>query len=219
MGDSQQQPYIHPTTIIGPKVETSPGVQIGAYCVIGAAHSSGSESSGSTRLGRNARIGDHCVIYEDVVIGKNTTVDPFCRVGPHATIGENAHLLYGARVHEEVKIGNSCVIAGNCPDRTQFGDEVMHLGRIAHSFHHPFADWDIPEEPAPVIVSYVAIGIQALIIGPVKIGDNTFIFPREVVRCDLPGNGIFKDGHWHDMPNWTKYLRILERIKCNNSHA
>lgn len=203
---------IHPTSIIGKNVKIGSGSSIGAYCIIGLSVDGSDDSEGEVVIGPSTIIGHHTVIYENVVIEAGTILDPYSRIGPNAKIGSETRLLYGARVHEKVCIGSYCSIAGNCPDRTTFGDHVIHLGRIAHSYYYPFADWDAPEEPGPILGSYVVVGVDALIIGPVHIDDNVFIFPQEIVRMDLPSGGIFRSGQWHDMPNWASYLRAFGKI-------
>jgi len=210
--------FIHPTSIIGKNVELKAGVKIGAYCIIGELYDDEYTNDKKIIINERAIINHHSVIYDNVVIGEEVILDPFSRVGPNAIIGPKTRLLYGARVHEEVVIGKSCSISGNCPDRTTFGDNVIHLGRIAHSYYYPFADWDEPAEPGPTLGSCVVVGVDALIIGPIKIGDNIFIFPKEIVRNDLAGDGIFKDGKYINMPNWPRYFRMLEKIYSKNHH-
>ncbi len=204
--------HIHPTSVVEEYVHIAEGVRIGAYCVIGYSERGEHDPTQRIVIGTDTVVGPHSVLYDDVSIESHVVLDPFSRVGPHAHIGARTHLLYGARVHEHVEIGSDCSIQGNCPDRTTFGDHVIHLGRIAHSYYSPFADWDTPEEPGPTLESFIVVGAHALLIGPIHIGSNTFILPGEVVRTDLPGDGIFQGGRWHSMPNWATYLRILKKL-------
>jgi UDP-3-O-[3-hydroxymyristoyl] glucosamine N-acyltransferase len=203
---------LHPTAIIGENVQLGPGCRVGPYAILGLEVTG--ETRGQVTLGSGVTVGAHALLYGEVEIGDRSTLDPFSRVGPRAAVGSDNRILYGARVHEECVVGDRCRVAGNCPDRTIFGSDVVHLGRIAHSFHFPFAeDWDLPQEQGPSIGSRVAIGPEALIVGAITIGDNTFVLPGEVVRSDLPGDGIYRGGQWSTMPNWTKYLRLLGRYR------
>lgn len=203
---------ISPHALVGANVSWGEDLTVGHFSVLGS-EIGGLGLDGSVRIGSGVRIGTHSIIYGDVEIGNRVSIDPFCRVGPYATVGDDCRLLYGARLHEEVSIGQRCIVSGNCPDRTKLGDEVVHLGRIAHGFHYPFEDdWDRPAEPGPTIGSRVVIGVDAIIIGSVEIGDNTFILPGEVVRESLPGNGMWRSGEWVAMPNWSSYLRLLRRF-------
>lgn len=204
--------------LVAPNAELGSGVTVGPFSIVGAM--AGVPSDGGVRVGAGSAIGPHVVIYGSVNIGLRVTVDPFCRIGPHATIGDDSQILYGARVHEEVSIGHHCVIGGNCPDRTTIGDHVVHLGRLAHGFHFPFADdWDAPAEPGPTLGSRVAIGVNAIVVGPISIGDNTFILPGEIVRESLPGGGIWRNGDWIPMPNWSRYLRLLQPFSGTSQRA
>jgi UDP-3-O-[3-hydroxymyristoyl] glucosamine N-acyltransferase len=200
---------IHPTALLVKDIVLGKDVTIEAYSVVGQSED---EDNVNIHIGDDTIIGHHSIIYNNVIIGSEVVLDPFSRVGPNAKIGDRSKILYGARVHEEAEIGKDCSIAGNCPDRTSIGDNVIHLGRIAHSYYHPFAEWDEPQEPGPSIGSKVIIGVESLIIGPVSIGDNVFIFPKEIVRSNLPNGGIYKDGRWKKMPNWSKYLNILGKL-------
>jgi UDP-3-O-[3-hydroxymyristoyl] glucosamine N-acyltransferase len=209
---TQHNIFIHETSVVESQVQIGEGSRISAFCVIGLSEWGGSDPTGTIDLGPGTRIGSHCVIYGDVQLETGVTLDPFCRVGPHATIGARTRLLYGARVHEQVQIGSDCAIQGNCPDRTTIGHHVVHLGRIAHQYTDPFADWDEPAEPGPTLESHIVIGANAVLIGPIHIGSNTFIFPGEIVRTHLPGNGMFQGGKWQHMPNWPTYLRMLKKL-------
>lgn len=203
---------IHPTAIVDKSTIIGENSEIGAYCIIGESDIEERTHGEKVIIGENAIIGHHSVIYEQVTIGPGVILDPFSRIGPNARIGAETKLLYGTRVHEEVIIGKHCSIAGNCPDRTTFGDYVIHLGRIAHSYYHPFENWDEPEEIGPTLGSNIVVGVDSLIIGSVNIGDNVFIFPREIVRNSLPSDGIFKGGKWQKMPRWSEYLRVIGKI-------
>lgn len=201
---------IHSSAIIHHNVRLGKNVSIGAFCIIGET------DEDIISIGDNTRIGHHSYIFGEVKIGRECEFDAFTRIGDYAEIGDKTRLLYGARVHCNVVIGNSCIIAGNCPDQTIFGDHVIHLGKISHSFYHPFANWDAPEEPGPTIASKVVIGTDANLIGPVNIGENVFIFPREIVRHNIPPNSIFMKGKVKYMPNWSDYLRSLGRSEWKN---
>lgn len=204
--------------LIAPDVELGDGASVGPFSILGDVD--GIDSHGHVRVGAEATIGPHVVVYGSVTLGARVVVDPFCRIGPRAVVGDDSQILYGARVHEEVSIGRHCVIGGNCPDRTTIGDHVVHLGRFAHGFHFPFEeDWDRPAEPGPAIGSRVAIGVNAIVVGPITIGDNTFILPGETVRESLPGNGIWRNGDWVPMPNWSRYLRLLQPFSGSRDRA
>ncbi len=195
--------HVHPTAIVASTVVVGEGASIGAYAIVGE------PDRGAVYLAPACRIGHHSVILHSVSVGARTTLDPFSRVGPSAKIGDDTRLLYGARIHEDVEVGDHCVIAGNCPDRTTVRDHVVHLGKISHSFYHPFADWDEAAEPGPFLESHVVIGTDANIIGPVRIGPNAFIFPREIVRRTVPPDSIVTNGQVVHMPHWAAYLRSL----------
>jgi serine acetyltransferase len=194
---------IHPTAIIGDGAAIDESAVVGAYCVIEP------ESADAVCIGRNVVIGHHTVITGRVAVADGTVADPFTRLGPRCSVGRDCKLLYGARLHDRSFVGDSCVIAGNVPDNTQIGNRVVHLGKIAHSLYYPFADLDEPAEPGPRIEDEVVICTDALLIGPITVGANSMIFPREVVRINIPPGSVFRNGRAAQMPNWRNYLRAL----------
>lgn len=62
---------IHPTAIIGPKVELGQNVEIGPYSII----------EGETKIGDNTVIMGHCYITGYTKIGKNNVFYPFSTIG------------------------------------------------------------------------------------------------------------------------------------------
>ena len=211
MHPHEQSIRVHPTALVGEGSQLGQGVIVGAYATIGLLEGVAPDLP-APRIGDRCVIGHHCVIERGAVLETDVQLDPYSRVA-NAFIGNGTRLLYGARVHEDVAIGQDCRIAGNCPDRTVIGDCVTHLGKIAHGGYWPFLDWDEPKEVAPVIGSRVLIATDALLIGPIRIGSNVFIFPREIVRQDVPDDGIFRNGAFYRMPGWPRYLGVVGMVK------
>lgn len=124
------------------------------------------------RVDDGACIGAFCAVSMGADLGKRVSLDPYCRVDD-SRVGDRTRLLYGARIHSEAKVGSDSFIAGNVPDRTVIGDRVKHFGRLVHIPRG--VDWDSDEDPSPVIGSGVFIGADALVVGGVKIEDDSTI--------------------------------------------
>src|SRR5262245_57048344 len=133
--------HIHPTALLRGPIELGESVTIGAYCVLEATEQRPVVVGDGVVMGHDSSVGGH------KEIGSNTVADPYTRLGPGSIVGRACHLLYGARMHTNSIVGDACVIAGNVPDNTRFGNRVVHLGKISHSLHFPLSDWDEPSEP------------------------------------------------------------------------
>ena len=195
---------------MGALVRVGNGTFIGAYTLIGIPSLSVGE--GEVVIGKDCEILHHVVIEPGANLGDRVHVDHFCRVGSGSLIGNDTRILYGARVHENVVIGENCRIAGNCPDMTKIGNHVTHMGRINHSYNFPFEDWDGPSEIAATVEDCVVIGANALLIGNIRIGRNTFIAPGEIIRRDIPPDSFCSRSQIRHLPNWPAIIKLLPTL-------
>lgn len=163
-----------------------------------------------TLICHNVSIGSHVIIYEGAQIFENVVIEPYCRIGAKSSIGAGSRLIYGCRIHNNVQIGSGCTIAGNCSDNVVIGNNVFHFGRIAHKFNSPKSNWDETTEPSPIIEDDVVIGANALIIGPIKIGRNSYVAAGEVVRDSVPENNILYKGNLYTKDEWKGSLKTNE---------
>lgn len=150
-------------------------VTIGHCSCIGAPAEDEGEDECS--VGDGVRIKTFCTVTMGASLGNGVKLDHYCRVGA-SKVGDGTQLLYGARVHDDARIGNRCIIGGNVPDRTEIGNDVMHFGRLAHipdTAGNWAEHWDEDEDPAPLIRDRVMIGAGALIVGAVYVGERASI--------------------------------------------
>ncbi|MPL94172.1 UDP-3-O-(3-hydroxymyristoyl)glucosamine N-acyltransferase [bioreactor metagenome] len=166
-------------------------VKIGKNVTIG--HSScigfGDPKDGDLIIEDNVKIGAFCVIHFGAIIRESADIDHKCVIGIEAEIGRNTKILSGKEVTYKAKIGDNCIIGGNVADRTIIENDVTYFGEIAHSHRDASRDWDTTEEPSPIIYKGSVIGVNALIIGPRKIGPCAYVGAGEIVRTDV-GKGI-----------------------------
>jgi len=194
--------------IVHPTVNIGQGCTIGPYSIVGYSPDdrAGISPVISSELAAEVRVECFCVIELGVSIGCGATVDHYVRVGANTTVGAETYLLYGTRVHRNVRIGSRCRISGNCPDGTIIGDGVTHFGRIHHRYSNPAGSWEGTDEPAPKIGSDTVIGAGAILIGEIEIGENCFIAAGEVVRCDVPPRSMYYGGVIIPGDKWTGRL-------------
>lgn len=167
------------------KVKIGKNVTIGHGSCIGF----GDPNDGDLIIEDNVQIGAFCVIHFGAVIRNSVYIDHRSVVGFETEIGSNSQILSGKEVAIQVKIGKNCIICGNVPDRTIIEDNVTFHGEIAHSHRDANCNWNETEEPSPIIYRGSVVGVNAIIIGPRKIGPCAYIGAGEVVKTDV-GEGI-----------------------------
>ena len=166
------------------------GLKIGNFSMIG----DDNEQPRNLTLGKNISIGRFCFIEGTVFIGDNFILDDYCAVYSGAKIGNNVKLLYGKKIYGNAQIGNNCIIGGNIPERCILGDKVTFMGEVAHSHYNPMLDWDTTDEPSPTIGDGSIIGVNALIVGGITIGNNCYVSAGEIIRTNLEDNMVFLKG-------------------------
>lgn len=129
---------------------------------------------------------NHVVIYEGAFFGDDCFVDDYVRVGSNAKIGNGTMLLYGAKLYEDVTIGDNCRIAGFLPHKAVIGKNVTMMGTITHKYRRPL-DWT-RDEPSPIIEDNVVVGLGATVVGGIRIQENSYIAAGATVTKDVPKN-------------------------------
>ena len=146
------------------------------------------------RLPSKVKFGDRCVvcnntvIYEGSIFGDDCFIDDFVRVGAYSRVGSGTMLLYGAKIYESVVIGRDCRIAGFLPHNVVIGNNVTMMGTITHKYRKPL-DWT-RDEPSPVIKDNAVVGLGAVIVGGIVIGENAYVAANATVTKDVPDNMI-----------------------------
>lgn len=141
------------------------------------------------RIGKRAVVGAFCAIYMDVRIGKD------CRIGDHATIregvrigdrsviGTNADIQYGCKIGSDVRVMNGAHITGGTiiGDGTFIGPGAM----TANDMHVDLEDYQDRGQVAPIIGRKVFIGVGAILLPGVRIGDGAIIAAGALVTRDV----------------------------------
>lgn len=189
--------YVHSSVKIGKNVK------IGHCSCIGF----GNSNDGEIIIGDNVSIGAFCVVHFGAILNEGVELDHYCKVGIDAQIGKGTKILYGKHVYDEAKIGANCIIGGHVADRTVIEDNVEYFGEIAHSHWDATKDWDTTEEPSPIIYRGSVVGVNALIIGPRKIGPGAYVWAGEIVRTDVPKEMVLSKGKMEPIKNFRGMLK------------
>lgn len=182
------------------KVNISNNVIIGDYVIIGSKH-------GNVDIGEDTTIGDYCKIEGDVVIGKNCTIGDYSLICKRTIIGNDVIIMPGSKIYGKCTIGNNVIINANLSQRVDLEDNVRFFGRVAHSHRDHTLDWKTTEEMSPVIRKGAIVCIDALIIGAVEIGENSYISAREIVRFNIPKNKILYKGQLFDKDKFRGFIK------------
>jgi acetyltransferase-like isoleucine patch superfamily enzyme len=171
---------------------------VGPYAVIGlqpvatAANRRPVELAGPGWIGAGCVIGAHAVIYAGVVMGRG------CRIGDGAVIRENvilgnrcvvgchADIQYGATIGDDVRILHEAQVAGGTTiGSDSFIGPGVQMANDPHVAHFDLADYQDRGQVAPRIGRRVFVGIGAVLLPGVVIGDGAVISAGAVVTKDV----------------------------------
>ena len=160
-------------------------------------------------FGTGVRIGHHAVIRGGARFGDGAVVDDYCLVAENAVVGADSQVLYGAKVFEDVHIGDRCLIGGSVANWTRIGHDVTFMGLVAHTYRQPEAitAWNTAPVPSPVINDRAVVGEAALLIGGITIGEGAYVAAGEVVRCDIPAESLYLRGRIIPLERFKGFIK------------
>lgn len=204
----EPEPGIHPTAVLGRRVQIGREVTIGPYAVV----------EEGARIGDRARIGAHCVIGRDSVVGEGSVLHPHVVLYAESTLGRRVTLHSGVRVgvdgfgyvlvdgeHRKVPQVGGCVLgddvevgANTCIDRGSVGrtevgagtkiDNLVQLGHNVRVGERSVLVAQVGVSGSTRIGNGVALGGQAGIGGHSEIGDRARIGGQAGVLGDVPAD-------------------------------
>ena len=200
---------IHSTALIGPNVCIFGRAVVGPYCHIESNVVLGSPNREFVwRMAQEGRTPAALAEYDDYfddttelvarccvrfgsVIGAGTRLDEqvFCdvhtHVGVHCVIGRRTRLVYGARLYDNVQVGDDCRVAGFCCDRSVIESGAAVYGELIHAFRRPGT-----EELSPRVGRGATVGWHAVVVGGIEIGQGAYVAAGAVVVKSVPENHI-----------------------------
>jgi len=190
---------IHPHVVISSNVSIGDNVEIYPGAFIGKIPG-GPSLSRKPRFRKSLSIGDNCnigpksVIYYDVIIGKNTLVGDGasireqCRIGPSCVIGRYATINYAVSIGSGTKIMDLAVITG----KSTIGKNVFVAHAVVMANDNAIGRSGYAEKniQGPTIKDGATVGIGAIILPSVVIGENAMVAAGAVVSRDVPENAV-----------------------------
>jgi acetyltransferase-like isoleucine patch superfamily enzyme len=139
-------------------------------------------------FGKNVWIGAYTVVGNSVQLGSGVVIDHYCVVEPGSILGDNTLLIYRAVVGCGAQIGKNCVIGGFISENCLIENDCRIFGKIVHRHINTKEPWDEHEvpEPSATICNGAFIGFEAMIIGGVTIGANSYVAAGAIVTRDVP---------------------------------
>jgi bifunctional UDP-N-acetylglucosamine pyrophosphorylase/glucosamine-1-phosphate N-acetyltransferase len=140
---------------------------------------------GAVTLGDGARVGPHCVI-RDAQIAGGAVIHPFTHiegasVGPGSLIGPFARLRPGAKLGDEVHIGNFVEVKNSTLANGAKANHLAYLGdatvgeRVNYGAGSITANYDGANKHRTLIGADVHVGSNCVLVAPVTIGDGATI--------------------------------------------
>ncbi len=188
---------VHPTAVIGAKVELGANVSIGPCAVIGegASIGAGTRIEAGVVIGERVRIGDQCRIYPRAVLYPGTTLGNRVVVHAGAVLGADgfgyvrdsktgAYTQFPQQgtlvIEDDVEIGANTTIDRGALKQTRIGrgtktDNLVHVG------HNCEIGEDVILVALTGISGSCTVGNGAVIAGQVGIGEHAHIGPGVIL--------------------------------------
>lgn len=185
---------IEPGVVIGDGVEVFPGAYLGKEPKGAGALSRPLSFERSLVIGPKTSIGPHVVVYYDVrigescLIGDGASIREKCEVGNHTVVGRYVTVNYNTTIGDRVKIMDHSWLAGNM----KIGNRVFISGGVMTSNDNAIGRIGYEEErvQGPTMMDGVAIGVGAIVLPAVVIGENAVVGAGAVVTKDVERNTL-----------------------------
>ena len=155
---------------------------------------------GTVHLADGVRIGAHCVL-RNATIGAGVVIHPFTHiegavVGAGSLIGPYARLRPGAKLAEEVHIGNFVEVKNSTLAQGAKANHLAYLGdatvgaRVNFGAGSITANYDGANKHRTVIGNDVHVGSNCVLIAPVTLGDGATIGGGSTLSKDAPAGQL-----------------------------
>ena len=191
---------IHPFVVIEEGVVIEDGVEVFPNAYIGkepkgaGALARKPSFSREITIGKNSSIGPGAVIYYDVKIGQNTligdgvSIREKCCIGDRCVIGRYVTLNYETIIRDRVKIMDHSWMAG----RMEVEEDVFISGGVLTANDNNIGKSGYNEEEiiGPTIKRGAVIGVGAILLPEISIGENATVAAGAVVTTDVPSGSL-----------------------------
>ncbi len=141
------------------------------------------------------------------IIDSSTLVDAL--VGANVSIGPKSYLRPGTVLHDNVHIGTSVEIKKSEIGK---GTKIPHLSYIGDCITGEncnfgggtiTANYDGKDKHQTILGDNVKLGVNTILVAPVKIGNNVYSAAGAVITKDVPDSALAKGVPAEIIENWT----------------
>jgi bifunctional UDP-N-acetylglucosamine pyrophosphorylase/glucosamine-1-phosphate N-acetyltransferase len=187
--------------------------------------------SSDTKFGRDVVVEQFVVFGPGVVVEDNALIRSFshldrAHVGKGAVVGPYARLRPGARLQDDVHIGNFVEIKESV---IETGAKANHLSYIGDATVGAGANvgagtitcnYDGADKHRTEIGKNAFIGSNSALVAPVKIGDGAYIGSGSVITRDVPADALaIGRGQQVVKEGWARRLRDLKSANKKRTPA
>ena len=187
--------------------------------------------SSDTKFGRDVVVEQFVVFGPGVVVEDNALIRSFshldrAHVGKGAVVGPYARLRPGARLQDDVHIGNFVEIKEAV---IETGAKANHLSYIGDATVGAGANvgagtitcnYDGADKHRTEIGKNAFIGSNSALVAPVKIGDGAYIGSGSVITRDVPADALaIGRGQQVVKEGWARRLRDLKSANKKRTPA
>ena len=181
--------------------------------------------SWDTVLGRDVVVWPQVIFGPKVQVGDGVTIKGFCHLegcqvtGP-AEIGPFARLRPGAKIGENVHLGNFVEVKNA---QVEAGAKINHLTYVGDARVGPgtnigagviTANYDGFTKSFTDIGAGVSIGSNAVLVAPVTIGDGAMVAAGSVITRNIAADAMaVARGVQTEKPGWAKQFRVNKTNK------
>lgn len=160
------------------------------------------------QIGKNARIRSGTVIYAGTKIGDNLETGHNVVIREDNIIGDNFQIWSNSIVDYSCRIGNKVKIHCNVyiAQFTEIEDEVFIAPGVSIANEKYAYPQSSPNMKGPNIKKGVRIGVNAVILPNLIIGENSLIGAGSVVTKDVPPRAVMGG-------NPARILKYIDEIK------
>jgi bifunctional UDP-N-acetylglucosamine pyrophosphorylase/glucosamine-1-phosphate N-acetyltransferase len=155
---------------------------------------------GSVTIADGARIGAHCVI-RDAQVAAGAVIHPFTHiegaaVGAGSLIGPFARLRPGAKLGEEVHIGNFVEVKNSTLANGAKANHLAYLGdatvgeRVNYGAGSITANYDGANKHRTTIGADVHVGSNCVLVAPVTIGEGATIGGGSTINKNVEAGSL-----------------------------
>lgn len=201
---------IYENVTIGENVNIGENVVIGRLPAPTKSMVRAIHKEGNVYIGENCSISANVVLYNNIEIKKNTLIGDNVSIFSNVIIGENVLISRNVTINSDVVIGDNTRIMDNShiTGRTKIGENVFISVGVSMANDNLFGRNGYNDKvKGPVINDYVSIGVGAILLPNIKIGEGSIVAAGAVVNKDVPENVIVSGNPAKVITRVPKYMR------------